>query len=285
VQVAPALPIDFPWLGLLTTGAVFAVMLALGLNLGREQLASLRPRRWLLLKVLFAVIVVVPALAALALQLVGVRGAVAAGIVLMVISPGAPVALRRALDAGGDPGFAPAMHLVIVLLAVLTVPASVAVLDRIYDAELSVTPLHIGRQVFFAQLMPLGIGAALRAVRPGLAARLAAPLARVGNGLLIVVVLAVLVDGPAIVANTGWTPIVAGVVFTAGALAIGAAAAWRDAPVRPAAAIAAAMRNPGLAIVIATANGMPTDVVTTVLGYAMGLGLSLTAYLLWRRQR
>ena len=51
---------------------------------------------------------------------------IALGIVLMAISPGAPVALRRALDAGGSREFAPALHLAIVMLAVVTVPASIA---------------------------------------------------------------------------------------------------------------------------------------------------------------
>ena len=49
-------------------------------------------------------------------------------------------------------------------------------------------------------------------------------------------------------------PTIAGVAMTLCALAVGAAFAGRDAEVRPAAAVAAAMRNPGLALVIATVN-------------------------------
>ena len=277
--------IPFQWIGLFATVVVFLVMFTLGLMLGREQIAAALQRRVVLLAVVFAVLVPVPALAVLAVKLFGLTGPVAVGIVLMAISPGAPVALRRALDAGGDRAFAPTLHLSIVMLAVVTVPLTVAILDWIFAKDFAVTPLHIGRQVFFAQLLPMALGAALRAVRPALAARLETKLARTGNLLLAVMGLAVLVDMPAIVAAAGWAPMVAGVGITLGALAVGAAFAWRDPAVRPAAAIAAAMRNPGLALVIATVNGAPPSVTAAVIGYALGLGLTIVGYLQWRKRR
>ncbi len=158
--------IPFQWIGLFATLTVFAVMFAIGLMLGREQVAAALERRVVLAAVVFAVVVPVPVVAVLALQAFAVKGPVAVGIVLMAISPGAPVALRRALDAGGNREFAPALHLAIVMLAVVTIPASVAILDWIFAADFTVTPFHIGRQVFFAQLLPMALGAALRAVRP-----------------------------------------------------------------------------------------------------------------------
>ena len=282
--MAPSMPIPFQWLGLFATVTVFTVMLALGLDLGREQLAALRSRLGVLVSVILAVVIVVPVLAVLGLLVFGVRGPVAVGIVLMTISPGAPVALRRAIDAGGDRGFAPALHLVIVALAVLTVPAAVAILARLFGQDIAVSPRDIGRQVFVAQFLPLALGAALRALRPGLAARLIGPLARVGNWLLLAVAAAVLVNLPALLAAVGWTPVLAGLVITGGALALGSVFAGRDAGLRPVAAIAAAMRNPGLAIVIATVNRAPAAVTASVLAYALGLCIALMAYLMWRRR-
>ena len=246
--------IPFQWIGLFATATVFAVMFALGLMLGREQIAAALQRRVVLAAVVFAVVVPVPALAVLALKVFALKGPVAVGIMLMAISPGAPVALRRALDAGGNRAFAPALHLAIVMTAVLTVPASVAVLDWIFAADFTVTPFDIGRQVFLAQLLPMALGATLRAFLPALAAKLEAPLGRVGNALLLLLAIAVVVDLPSIIAAVGWVPTIAGVAMTVCALAVGAAFAWRDAEVRPAAAVAAAMRNPGLALVIATVN-------------------------------
>lgn len=277
--------IPFQWIGLFATAVVFAVMFTLGLMLGREQIAAALQRRVVLAAVIFAVVVPVPALAVLVLKAFALTGPVAVGIALMAISPGAPVALRRALDAGGDRAFAPALHLAIVMLAVVTVPVTLAILDWIFAADFSVTPWHIARQVFFAQLLPMALGAGLRALRPALAARLEPRLARTGNLLLVLLGVMVLVDLPPIICTVGWTPMIAGIGITVCALALGAAFAWRDPAVRPAAAIAAAMRNPGLALVIATVNRAPPDVTASVIGYAVGLGLTIVAFLQWRKRR
>lgn len=277
--------IPFQWIGLLATVTIFTVMFALGLMLGREQITAALQRRVVLAVVLFAVVVPVPLLAVLGAKLFALKGSVAVGVILMAISPGAPVALRRALDAGGDRAFAPALHLAIVMLAVVTVPTTVAILDWIFARDFTVTPWHIGRQVFFAQLFPMALGASLRAIRPVVAARLEGPLGRFGNFLLLAVAVMVLVDMPSIIAAVGWTPMIAGVAMTVCALAIGAAFAWRDADVRPAAAVAAAMRNPGLALVIATLNRAPPDVTAAVIGYALGLGLTMVVFLQWCKRR
>jgi len=277
--------IPFQWIGLFATVTVFAIMFALGLMLGREQIEAALQRRVLLAAVVFAVVVPVPIIAVLGLKALALKGPVAVGIVLMAISPGAPVALRRALDAGGSREFAPALHLAIVMSSVLTIPATVVILDWIFATDFAVTPLHIGRQVFFAQLLPLALGAALNAVRPALAAGLEAPLRRVGNSLLLALGIMLLVDLPPTIAAVGWTPMIAGVIITVCALAIGAAFAWRDADMRPAAALAAAMRNPGLALVIATVNRAPPDVTSAVIGYALGLGVTIIAFLQWHKRR
>jgi len=277
--------IPFQWIGLFATAVVWIVMLALGLMLGREQIAAAMQRRVVLAAVVFAVVVPVPALAVLVVKLFSIKGAVAAGIVLMSISPGAPVALRRALEAGGDRAFAPALHVAIVALAAVTVPLSVVILDWIFEKDFTVTPFHIGQQVFFAQLLPLALGAALRAWRPATAAKLEGPLAKVGNLLLLLMAVMILVDMPPLIHAVGWTPLIAGVAMTVCALIVGTAFAWRDPTVRPAAAVASAMRNPGLALVIATVNRMPPDVTAAVIGYALGLAVTIIAYLRWRNRR
>jgi bile acid:Na+ symporter, BASS family len=276
--------IPLQWIGLFSIVTVFVVMFALGLMLGREQIAAALERRVVLLAVIFAVVVPIPAIAVFVVKLLHPPQAVAAGIVLMAISPGAPVALRRALDAGGDRRFAPALHLAIVLLAVLTVPTTVVILDWIFEKDFSVTPFDVGRQVFFAQLVPLAAGALLRARRPQLAESLEPRIARVGNLLLLVLGLMALVNVPAIVEQVGWLPSLAGFGMTIVALGVGAAFAGGDADVRPAAAVAAAMRNPGLALLIATVNRASPVVIEGIIGYAIGLALAMVAFLQWRKR-
>lgn len=276
--------IPLQWIGLFSIAAVFVVMFALGLMLGREQIAAALQRRVVLAAVIFAVVVPIPLLAVLLVKIFHPPPAVAVGIILMAISPGAPVALRRALDAGGDRHFAPALHLAIVLLAVVTVPASVQILDWIFSKEFTVTPLDVARQVFFAQLLPLAMGATLRAWKPALAQALEPRIVRVGNILLVVLGVMALLDLPWIFGEIGWLPSAAGFGMTIVALAVGAVFAGRDIEVRPAAAIAAAMRNPGLALLIAALNRAAPDVTAAIIGYAVGLAVAIILFLQWRKR-
>ena len=278
------MPVPLHWIGVSAVAAVFVVMFALGLTLGREQIAAALARRVVLTVVVFAVLVPIPVLAVLAVKLLDPPLPVAVGILLMAVSPGAPVALRRAIDAGGDHHFAPALHLAIVLLAVVSVPLSVAVIDKIIGTDFTVSPLAIGRQVFFAQLFPLALGALVRAWRPALAARWSPPLARIGNVLILGMGALALVDLPAVLDRIGWLPSLTGFGLTVLSLAVGAALGHRDAQVWPAAAVATAMRNPGLALLIATVNHASPLVVTGIIGYAIGLALAMMAFLQWRRR-
>jgi len=273
------------WLALLVFATVFTTMFSLGLMLGREQIAAAWQRRAVLAASLFAVWVPVPIAAVVCVKLFGIKGVVAAGILLMAISPGAPVSLRRAIEAGGNAAFAPALHLAIVTLAVVTVPVSLAILAAIFGKDLEISPTDVARQVFFAQLLPLGLGAAVRALWPAAASSLEQGLTRITNLVLVAVVLALVVVLWPLLAKVGWTPFVAGIGLTALALLFGAACAGRDAPARPVSAVATAMRNPGLALVIATVNRLPSEVVASVFAYALGLVAVVTAFVAWQGRR
>ena len=279
------MPVPLERIGPFAAVAVFVIMFALGLKIGRGQIAVVSQRPAVLAAMLLAVVVVIPALAVAGLTAFDVRGPVAVGIVLMAISPGAPIALRRAMSAGGSSEFAVASHLAIVMLSVLTVPGTMVLLDWMLPANFSITPLHVVGQVFFAQLLPLSLGASLRATAPAVVARIEVPMGHIGTALLLALVIGVLANLPPIVSTVGWTPMVAGSGLTLFALAIGAACAWRDPDARPAAAIAAAMRNPGLALVIATANHATPDVIASVVGYALGLAATILPVLVWRKRR
>jgi len=273
------------WLTFAAAGTIFLVMLSLGLLLGRESVTAGVQRRLVLAAIAFAVAVPLPVLAVLYVFALDLHGPAAAGIVLMAIAPGAPVALRRAIDVGGTAQFAPALHLAIVLLAVVTLPLSVAVLDLVFDKEFAVSPLQVARQVFFAQLLPLGLGVTWRLLRPAAAARLQPVLAQISNVLLLALVVACLVVLWPLLRENGWAPPAAGVVLTAAALAIGAASAGRDGAARPTAAVAVAMRNPGLALLIAAINKTPASVGAAVFGYALGAIAVVTTFLVVRQRR
>lgn len=270
------------WFTGLAVTAIFMVMLSLGLLLGREQLAAALRRRNVLAAIVLGVVVPLPILAVLLVNVLNLEGPVRLGIILMSVSPGAPIALRRAIDAGGHARFAPALHLAIVLLAVVTVPASIAILNVVFGVAFKVSSVDVARQVFFSQLLPIGLGALTLALRPALAARIEPPLQRLSNVLFIGLVLACVYFLGGLLVEIGWLPTLAGAGLTACALAVGAACAGRDVDARPPAAVAAAMRNPGLALLIARLNQADAAVAAVVFGYALGAAVLVAAYVAWQ---
>ena len=66
--------VPLQWIGPFATATVFAVMFALGLMLGREQIAAALQRRIVLAAVVFAVAVPVPALAVPAVKMFALKG-------------------------------------------------------------------------------------------------------------------------------------------------------------------------------------------------------------------
>ena len=279
-----SLPIPLQWVGLIALPTLFTVMFAIGLMLGPAQVAAAMTRRTVLVAVLFAAVVPLPVVTVVAIEVFNLRGPIGVGLLLMAISPGAPFALRRAIHAGAHRDFAPALHITIVALAVVTVPLSVAILDAVFSADFQVTYAQIARQVFVAQLLPLLLGALVRYLSPALAHRIEPGAARLGNWFLTAFTALALIDIVPIVASVGWVPTAAGAAMAAFALITGSLVAGRDPAIRPAAGIAVAMRNPGLALTMAEANHAPPMVSAVIIGYTVGVALVVSA-VLWRKRR
>jgi len=68
------------------------------------------------------------------------------------------MALRRSIGAGGHRAFAPALQTMVSLLAVVSMPLSIAALAALYSGDATVGPQEVAIQVFKAQLLPLGLG-------------------------------------------------------------------------------------------------------------------------------
>jgi predicted Na+-dependent transporter len=266
-------PIPEQLLTLVAAATVFAVMFDLGLGIVPREFRWVLQHPGLLLRGLFAVLVAVPVLALVLVRAFDLPRGVEIGIVLMAISPGAPVALRRSLGAGGHRAFAPALQILVATLAVVSMPLSIAALNHLYSGHASLAPREVARQVFIAQLLPLGVGIAVRRFAPGLAT------------LLLVVLLAlVMIDIAPVILTTRTGAAIAIVALTALAALTGHALGGPHHATRTAVGICAAARNPGLALLVATLNSAPTGVVATVFAYLVISALTLVPYVAFSRR-
>ena len=263
---------------------VFTVMFGIGLSVAPRELGRLWRSPAPMLRGLFSVLVAVPLLALVIARAFDLPRAAEVGIVLMAISPGAPIALRRSLAAGAHIAFASGLQICIAVLAVVSMPLWIAALDELYAAHASIDPRDVMRQVFIAQLLPLGLGLALRHFGEQFAARIEPAVRRVGIVLLIVAVVLVIAELWRPLAEARTATLAAMVLTTAAALGAGHLLGGPAPATRTAVAIASAARNPSLALLVATVNHASPAIIAAVLAYLMVSLLAITPYAAWRHR-
>lgn len=272
---------------LMTAAAVatmFCVMASLGIKLApfEYRIAWRKPAP--LLKGIFASLVGVPIIVIVVARAFDLPRPAEVGMVLMSICPGAPVALRRALGAGGSTAYALALQVALAVLAALSLPLSIAALDEVYAGSASVAPVQIAAQVLTAQLLPLGLGVLARYHLGARLQRLEPALDRLATALLVAFVAIVLVDIWGLVSGASGRAVLAIVVACAAAMAFGHILGGPDPATRTALAVSCAARNAGLAILVASVNSASPAIMATLLAYLFVSALTVTPYLAWRRR-
>jgi len=243
-------------LKLLAPLSVACIVFAQGLSIAPSLVLDVfKGRLGLMLRILVAVLVVVPA-AALAIIL-GLHPdpALAVGLAILVSCPPAPLMVANAPKKGAASAALMArLHLVLSVLAFVTVPAVLYVLSIALGFKADVDLGAMGWTLARTNILPLALGLAVRGAAPAVADRLAPILAKAGTiGILVVVAVALAKFYPALLHTDLRSYLIIALVSGA-ALAIGHFAASDDPHERTALAIECGVRHPGLAIAIATAN-------------------------------
>src|SRR5262249_11431718 len=139
----------------------------------------------------------------------------------------------------------------------------------------------VAKQVFLAQLLPLCLGMTVKAVVPVKGRWLGIVLGRSGAILLIAAIISIVADVTySILATHPW-PIAVAAMTTTAALSIGYLIGGPLPQIRHSIAITGAMRNVGLALLVATINDMPPVVDVIIISYAIVTVLIVAAYIWW----
>jgi BASS family bile acid:Na+ symporter len=264
------------WLALAT---VFVTLAGLGASLRPLRVLEERlPSRALVLT-LAAALVGVP-LATLAIAaLTGLSEAALAGILLVGISPGAPLALRRSRNAVAASSYPAILQVAVALLAIPAVPLWILILDWIFGANADIAIHDMAQQVFVSQILPLACGVALALRAPALARTAAGPMMRLGTILMLVLAVTVLGATWRSLAAVPWQAFLSSVSVAVAAIALGHAAGRPDRDTQVAGAVVCALRNPGIALLVASANAFPPAVKAVILAHVFITAIVLTAYL------
>jgi BASS family bile acid:Na+ symporter len=214
------------------------------------QLALGQPRR--LLRGIVAVNVVVPLAAILIVLVLPIDQPVKQGIVIMAVSPLAPLIPGRLLKAGADASVAVGLYFWLLVLAVAIVPLTVALLSAVTAVDVFLPAGEIAWLVFASVLAPLVAGMAIAALLPRQAPMLAKIAGLLGNLMLLLFVAAILyLAGGQIVGLAEDGTLLACIVTVSAALAGGHLLGGPGPLNKMALGIAAATRHPGIAVMIA----------------------------------
>lgn len=271
---------------ILAQGALCLIIASIGLQARwRDVLAAMRNTD-LVLKGMLAVNVVVPIVALIICSLLPIHPFVRIGIVIMAVSPMAPLVQMKMWKGGLDTSAAIGLYVALIVSAILFVPATVALLSALYPTDASISVGAVAKMVAITTLFPVGVGLAISAWAPHFAQR-AAPIVLV-IGFIVIALLAVLIlykQGGAIMALLGDGTLLAIVVTVAAGLAAGHFLGGPNPATSTALAMAAGTRHPGIAALIVHANFNDPQVMLTVLLFLLtGVAMTL-AYLVWQMRR
>lgn len=266
--------------------SVASIELSIGLDATFDDVTSLVRQPARLLKAMAAVNLVTPLAAAILIAILPLTPASKLALMFMAVSPVPPFAPAAALRGGARRAYAYALYVSLVVLAVVVVPAMVEVLARIYGVRIAIGPLAVARRLGVTALLPLTIGMIVRWRFPAFAARAAPLLSKLGMGLVVVAAIGIVAAlWPRLASLIGDRTALAAILMVVTALIAGNLLGGPDPDDRATLGVTAAMRHPGVAILIATANGEDKQVeLAIVMVFLAGL-IAVLPYQVWLMRR
>jgi BASS family bile acid:Na+ symporter len=263
--------------------AVVALIFAIGLSSTPSDLSYLWRRPALLARSLFAMVVLVPAVALLLISLLPLTAGVKAALLVLAVSSGSPL-LPRKLGAQGTGGYVFSLVVTSSLLAIVLVPTWVALVGRHLGVEAALDPFFVAGVIAKAFLLPLAVGFALRMAIPTRADRWADRLMTLAWALLVVAAATLLVLHWKIFASVSLPGYAALGAMLVAALTIGHALGGPVPADRTSLAVACATRDVRLAVLVASAY--PGPKMTVLVGtYILASAIVTMTYLRWRRMQ
>ena len=231
--------------------AVFAI----GLTTTTADVIYLLRKPAKLSRALLTMFVIMPAVVAVLVRSFELNRAVEIGLAALSVSPTPALLPKKALRANGHESYAVSLLVVTSLLAIVWVPLSLEIFERIFAVSLHMGVLPIAGLMVTSVLAPLGAGILVRAAAPHFARSAAQPCAIISAIVLVVFVGAVLFamfrPMRSLLGNGTLAAIVG---FAIIGLALGHLLGGPAPETRKVLALYTISRHPGIAIAIVQAN-------------------------------
>ena len=232
---------------------LFVVKFGLGLNVDPSDLRFIWERRGLMLYSILTVTFLVPVVYLIIILLFKPVPGTAVALTVLAASPAAPIAFGKVGKSGGSFAYAATLQLTVAFLSIITTPLVLKLMSMALNFEMDVHPFGVARQVFLAQLLPIGLGVLLRAKFPGLK-KMVRPYMRISTVIFLALFLFIIAVYYRAFVQMSLMSYVVIVCTSAAALVIGHLLAPSEPGMKVALALESAMRNFGLALLITSVN-------------------------------
>jgi BASS family bile acid:Na+ symporter len=273
-------------INVLVTVTLFEMMVAIGLSVTFVDLVSVARNGRLITRAVLANYVCVPAATVGLLLLFNAQPMVAAGFLILAFCPGAPYGPPFTAIAKGNLGVAVGLMVILAGSSALIAPILLHLLMPLVsgDEALKIDATRILSILLVTQLLPLGIGVAVRQWRPGLADRLQKPADLVCKVLNLVVVGMILVVHFQLLTEIRFRGFVGMLVLLLASWVAGWLLGGPENDTRKTMTLTTSLRNVGVGLVIATGTFAGTPAVTATLAYGLfGVVGTLLLALGWAR--
>jgi len=232
--------------------SIAMIVFSIALHARFSDVTYLLQRPGLLARSLIAMFVVMPVLAVALAVLLDLHPVIEVALVALSLAPVPPVLPKKQIKAGGAPSYGVGLLVIAALIAIVYVPAALALLGRVFGRPVHSDPAAVAKIVATSILAPLLAGLVVGRLTPSFAGSAAKPLSIAGTVLLVVAALPILVkEWPSIAAQTSVFGVIAIALFSAAGLAVANALGGPDPDDRTVLALATATRHPGVAMAIA----------------------------------
>ena len=266
--------------------SIWATVFSFGLKAERGETSYLAQHTNLLARAIVAMLVVMPVVAIILARLFDLDPNVEVALIALSLAPIPPLLPGKETRAGGSGAFAIGLLAVLGLVSIVTIPASLALLERLFQIPLSIPTAGVAGVILKSILAPLLLGMAVRGRAPALADRLAGPVSKLASVLLLLgVVPLLIVILPTVLQLATGGALLGIVLFNVIGLAVGHQMGGPDPDQSVVLGLSTASRHPMIAISIATANTSDPRVPGTILLALLVNAVVGGLYVAWHRRQ
>jgi BASS family bile acid:Na+ symporter len=258
--------------------SVMLLMLGAGLTIEIKQIVDLAKRIRLVVVGVLANFLVVPLIFYLCIAWLPISADIKIGMMLMASAPIAPMAPAPFVEkAKGDVVYSVGLMLLVAVLSIVLTPLILSLSIPKSVGGVTLDPIQIVKTLLMVQLIPIGIGMAVRRTRPKWAEAMTKVIPRIGQIGLLVGVGLLFAQQASQMLSIGLFPYVVMPILVVLSLLVGDWMLIGEASdKRRSLAVSTAIRNVPLAFLIAGENFPDTVVAPVVLVFsAFMMGLSI----------